>query len=74
MIETQMERKDMIMKWYTNDFEKLLPNGELSLGYEGIKKIIDSVHTIHDIDFGGHWVWNDATVKASFDFTVKIYG
>jgi hypothetical protein len=24
--------------------------------------------------FGGHFIWDDATSKASFDFVVKIFG
>ena len=28
----------------------------------------------HDSLAGGHWIWDDATAKASFDITVKLFG
>jgi hypothetical protein len=28
----------------------------------------------HDKIAGGHWIWDDATAKASFDFGVTLFG
>ena len=29
---------------------------------------------IHDKICGGHWIWDEETAKANFDFTVSLYG
>ena len=48
------------------------------LGWEEMKKMqevlyegIDKINPEHE---NAHWVWDDETAKASFDFSVSIYG
>ena len=44
------------------------------MGWEGIKKVRNSVYPMYDKMYGGHMVWDEQASKASFDFTVKIFG
>jgi hypothetical protein len=29
---------------------------------------------MHDEIAGGHWIWDDVTAKAAYDFTVNLFG
>ena len=65
---------DMIMPWVEDAFLTACKPGEHTMGWEGIKEIRDSFNNFDDERFGGHFIYEDATSKASFDFTVKIFG
>ena len=65
--------KSMRETWYT-----LTPAGMDELGYEELKKMetmfnddIDKINAPHQ---NAHWIWEEQTSKAIFDFAVKIYG
>ena len=39
-----------------------------------MKKLGASFDADNDKLAGGHWIWDDSTAKASFDYGVGIYG
>jgi len=40
----------------------------MECGWEDMRKMEKNFAPMHDKMVGGHWVWDDATAKASFDF------
>ena len=55
-------------------FDSLLPKDKDSLGWEEFKCMTEKFAPMQDKAAGGHWIWDDSTAKASFDYGVGIYG
>jgi hypothetical protein len=55
-------------------FKSVCPAGQLTAGWEDMKKIADYFAPMHDKFAGGHVCWDDKTAKAAFDFQVKKFG
>ena len=51
-----------------------LPCGESTMGYDGCAKVRDSFNKMNDEMFGGHMIYDEATAKASFNFSCAIFG
>lgn len=66
--------KDKVMEVMAQHWIYCLPMGEHVMGYDGCAKVRDSFNKMYDEKYGGHMVWDEATAKASFDFSVKIFG
>jgi hypothetical protein len=64
----------MIKNRMVDAFNSLLPAGKDSLGFDEMKHMQDSFAPSHDSLTGGHWIWDDKTSKANFDFMVGIFG
>tara|TARA_B110000285_G_C14830469_1_gene470624 strand:- start:169 stop:414 length:246 start_codon:yes stop_codon:yes gene_type:complete len=64
----------MLMPMVARAFLTACEPGQHTVGWEGIKQVRDSFNDFDDKTFGGHFIYDDATAKASFDFTVKIFG
>ena len=74
IMEGQIKAMDKLMPMVLKAFSATCKPGEHTVGWEGIQKVRDSFHDFDDKMFGGHFNWDEATSKASFDFTVKIFG
>jgi len=46
----------------------------MSVGWEDMKKMNEIYAPMYDKLAGGHWVWDDACSKASYDFQAKKFG
>lgn len=64
----------MIKNRMVDAFNQLLPAGKDSLGFDEMKHMQDIFAPTHDTLTGGHWVWEDKTAKASFDWMVNVFG
>lgn len=51
-----------------------MPAGQNSLSWNEFKKIDESFASMHDQAFGGHWIWEDASAKANFDYMTSVFG
>ena len=66
--------KDKMMESMAEQWKYALPAGESTMGWEGVKKVRDSFYPKYDKLYGGHMIWDEKSSKATFDFTVKIFG
>lgn len=55
-------------------FDDLCPKDKNSLGWEEFKEMQNKFAPMHDKLAGGHWCWDDASAKATYDFHVKLFG
>ena len=62
------------MEQMAEQWKYALPQGESTMGWEGVKKVRDSFYPKYDKMYGGHMIWDEKRSHASFDFTVKIFG
>jgi len=73
VMSTPEGRKEM-MDSLAKAFKEICPPGDMSAGWEDMRKMEKNFAPMHDKMAGGHWVWDDVTAKASFDFQVKKFG
>ena len=59
-------------------WSKVLPEGEVALGMDGLMKLndlfnpmIDAINAPHE---NAHWNWEPTTAKAAYDYSAKIFG
>jgi hypothetical protein len=57
-----------MMDSLTKAFKEICPPGEMSAGFDDMKKMSENFGPMHDKLAGGHWIWDDATAKAAFCF------
>ena len=67
------EGRAMFKDRMVDAFNSLLPAGKDSLGFDEMKKMQDVMAPSHDHLVGGHWIWDEKTAKAGFDFMVGIF-
>lgn len=68
------EGKQQMMTMLSQTWNKYLPAGQNSLSWNEFKRIDESFNEMHDKAFGGHYIWDDASAKANFDYMASIFG
>ena len=55
-------------------FDKLVKDSSGLLAQERMGEIAESLSDLHDVQIGGHWVYEKETSLALFKFTTGIFG
>lgn len=72
--EMQKKMGEDIVPKLAAAWEGVCPVGETTLGWEGAKKVRTVFDADFDKDFGGHFIYDDVSSKAVFDFQTSIFG
>jgi len=73
MMKTEEGREKMMDMIY-GVWKNVEAKGERTCGFDEMMKMEVVFAPMHDETFGGHWVYDKATAKADYDFTVHHFG
>jgi hypothetical protein len=63
-----------MMAMLTKAFNKLLPPGQTSLGWDEMSKMQDEFAPMHDKIAGGHWCWDQESAKEAHNYMASLFG
>ena len=63
-----------MMAMMSKSFDDILPKGQNTAGWEDMKKMQEKFNPMNDKIAGGHWIWEESSAKAAFEFSCSIFG